>query len=211
MVIPAIPKILIVDDESINTRLLEMTLSDDYKTVVANNGLDAIRLVQEQKPDLVLLDVMMPGLDGFKACQIIKSDPESATIPIIFVTALDKQSEESQGLSLGAVDYITKPINPDLVKLRVKNHIELKSQRDLLRLQRDILERQKNDLEETLGRIKRLEGIISICMYCKKIQNEAELWEQVEKYITEHSDALFSHGICPDCFEEKLKSMSIGS
>lgn len=211
MTATTVPKILIVDDESINARVLVMTLGSEYETIVAFNGHDAIRIAKEQQPDLVLLDVMMPELSGFEVCRIIKSDEQSASIPIIFVTALEKSSDESQGLSLGAVDYITKPINPELVKLRVKNHLRLKLQRDQLKVQRDTLQRQKIVLEETLRRIKSLEGLISICMYCKKIRNEEETWEQMEKYITEHSDAMFSHGVCPDCVDEFRKSMSLKS
>lgn len=211
MTVTAVPKILIVDDEPINARVLVMTLESEYETIVAFNGHDAIRITKEQQPDLVLLDVMMPELSGFEVCRMIKSDEKSASIPIIFVTALEKSSDESQGLSLGAVDYITKPINPDLVRLRVKNHLRLKLQRDQLKVQRDTLQRQKAVLEETLRRIKSLEGLISICMYCKKIRNEEETWEQMEKYIIEHSDAMFSHGVCPDCVDEFRKSMSLKS
>lgn len=207
----AVPKILIVDDETINARMLEVTLEDEYETTIAYTGGDAIRLVTEWQPDLLLLDVMMPELSGFEVCRIIKSETASASIPIIFVTALDNLSDESLGLTLGAVDYITKPINPDIVKLRVKNHLALKFQRDELRQQRDTLERQKCELEETINRVKRLEGIISICMYCKRIRNEEKSWEQMEKYISEHSDAQFSHGVCPDCVDEFKKSMSRGS
>jgi DNA-binding response OmpR family regulator len=202
-----VPKILIVDDETMNARMLEMTLEGEYETMIAYTGDDAIRLVNEWQPDLLLLDVMMPELSGFDVCRIIKSETVSAAIPIIFVTALDNLSDESLGLTLGAVDYIAKPINPDIVKLRVKNHLALKFQRDELRQQRDTLERQKCELEETINRVKRLEGIISICMYCKKIRNEEKLWEQMEKYITEHSDAQFSHSVCPDCVDEFKKSM----
>jgi DNA-binding response OmpR family regulator len=202
MAIAGTPKILIVDDEPINVRLLELTLHNDYTTITARNGFDAIKLVKEQQPDLLLLDIMMPDLNGFEVCRIIKADKAFTTMPIIFVTALEKPSDESQGLILGAVDYITKPINPDIVRLRVRNHLELK-------FQRDTLVQQKNELEETLSRINRLEGIISICMYCKKIRNEEKMWEQMEKYITEHSDAKFSHGICPDCIEECTKSMAL--
>lgn len=206
MTTPETAKILIVDDDPINVRVLEMTLSDDYETIAAYNGHDAIKLIKEGSPDLVLLDVMMAGMNGFEVCSIIKSDEAYASIPIIFVTALTKTMDESKGLSLGAVDYILKPINTDIVKLRVKNQIELKFQRDLLKKQRDTMELQRNELEDTISRIKKLEGIISICMYCKKIRNEKESWEQMEKYITEHSDAHFSHGICPDCYEEFKKN-----
>lgn len=204
-----VPKVLIVDDETTNVRVLDMTLKDDYETIVAYNGNDAIRLVKEQKPDLVLLDVMMAEMNGFEVCKAIKADKEVASTPIIFVTALDKSADESEGLALGAVDYITKPINPDIVRLRVKNHLDLKFQRDQLQEQCGTLELQRNELELTLSRIKKLEGIISICMYCKKIRNEHELWEQMEKYITEHSDAMFSHSVCPDCCGEYRKTMGL--
>jgi response regulator RpfG family c-di-GMP phosphodiesterase len=195
-------KILIVDDEPLNVRVLEMTLQDHYAVSVAYNGHVALSLAQAEKPDLVLLDVMMPGMNGFEVCETMKADPELTDIPVIFVTALEKSLDESRGLSLGAIDYITKPISPDLVLLRVKNHLELKLQRDQLCRQRDLLALQKEELEESLRRIRRLEGILSICMYCKKIRSEDKNWQQLEQYVTEHSDARFSHGICPDCYKE---------
>jgi DNA-binding response OmpR family regulator len=201
------PKILIVDDEPLNVRLLDLTLCETYQTIIATNGFEAIRMTKELQPDLILLDIMMPDLNGFDVCRIIKADKSFASLPIIFVTALEKSSDESQGLTLGAVDYITKPINPDIVRLRVRNHLELKFQRDQLKEQRDILRRQKNELEETLIRVRRLEGIISVCMYCKKIRNEEKSWEQMETYISEHSDARFSHGICPECYKECMKNV----
>ncbi|HIJ94313.1 MAG TPA: response regulator [Desulfuromonadales bacterium] len=164
----------------------------------------ALSLAQAEKPDLVLLDVMMPGMNGFEVCETMKADPGLAGIPVIFVTALEKSLDESRGLSLGAIDYITKPISPDLVLLRVRNHLELKLQRDQLCRQRDELAHQKAELEESLRRIRRLEGIISICMYCKKIRSEDKSWQQLEQYVCEHSDAQFSHGICPECFKDAV-------
>ncbi len=193
-------KILIVDDEPVNLRVFEMTLKGQYEIITATDGREAMLKVQEARPDLVLLDIMMPVMNGYEVCEAIKADQELAAIPVIFVTALDKMLDESKGLALGAIDYIIKPVNPALLRLRVKNHLELKFQRDQLRKQRDLLARQKEDLEETLTRVKKLEGIISICMYCKKIRNEALDWQQIELYISSHSDALFSHGICPECF-----------
>lgn len=193
-------RILVVDDERINIQVITAALRDEYEIVPAQNGYDAISLLKEHKPDLILLDVMMPDLSGFDVCSIIKADASFADIPVIFLTALDTQEGELKGLELGGIDYLMKPVNFDLLRLRVRNHLELKSRNDLVREQRDLLERQKAELEMTLARVKRLEGIIPICMHCKNIRIDSESWQQLEAYITENSDALFSHGICPACF-----------
>jgi len=198
------PKILIVDDEPINIQVLERALDNKYDTFSANNGYDAIRLVKERKPDLILLDVMMPDLNGFDVCKIIKSDENFADIPILFLTAMDTISGEVTGLQLGGIDYLSKPVNFDLLNLRVRNHIELKKRSDFIREQRDIVNRKNEELEAALARVKRLEGIIPICMYCKKIREDNDVWKQLEQYICEHSEALFSHGVCPHCAEEQL-------
>ena len=198
------PKILIVDDEPINIQVLERALDNKYDTFSANNGYDAIRLVKERKPDLILLDVMMPDLNGFDVCKIIKSDENFADIPILFLTAMDTISGEVTGLQLGGIDYLSKPVNFDLLNLRVRNHIELTKRSDFIREQRDIVNRKNEELEAALARVKRLEGIIPICMYCKKIREDNDVWKQLEQYICEHSEALFSHGVCPHCAEEQL-------
>jgi len=194
--------ILIVDDEPINIRILSAALQSEYDVTPAYNGFDAIRLMKELHPDLIILDVMMPNLNGFEVCSIIKSDQDFAEIPVIFLTAMDSAEAETQGLELGGIDYLTKPVNSDLLRLRVRNHIQLKERNDLVREQRDLLARQKEELEEALGRIKRLEGIIPICMHCKSIRHDDSSWQQLEKYISAHTDALFSHGVCPTCLEK---------
>ncbi len=126
------PTILIVDDEAANISVLNRLLRDDYQILFAANGPDAIELALSQNPDLLLLDIMMPGMDGCAVCVKLKNDDRSKNIPIIFVTALGAVEHETIGLELGAVDYITKPINPGILRLRVKNHLELKAQRDFL-------------------------------------------------------------------------------
>ena len=95
--------------------------------------------------------------------------------------------------------YVIKPVNVELLKLRISNHLELKRQNDLIREQRDLLASQKSELEAAFDRIKRLEGIIPICMHCKSIRKDDASWVVLEKYIMDHSDAYFSHGICPGC------------
>ncbi len=125
--------ILIVDDEPTNIRVLLEILRPLYPLRVANNGETALQIVQsDTPPDLVLLDIMMPGLDGFDVCRKIKSNPNTATIPIIFITGKDTDQDEIYGFEVGAVDYITKPFKPVVVKARVKNQLELKNNRDVL-------------------------------------------------------------------------------
>lgn len=190
--------ILIVDDEAVNVQVFASALKGEYAILTALQGYDAITLVKEQHPDLILLDVMMPGINGFELCKVLRSEESFAHIPIIFLTALTTIEGELQGLEFGGIDYLHKPVNLDLLKLKVKNHLELKKRNDLIKQQRD-------QLEAALARVKLLEGIIPICAYCKKIRDDHEIWQQLETYITEHSEALFSHGICPECVEEQMQ------
>ena len=200
-------KILIVDDDPVNIGVLANALKGSYEICTAQNGYDAISLVKEQSPDLVLLDVMMPEMDGLQVCRLIRAEGAHADMPIIFVTAVDSLEGELQGLELGAVDYITKPVNLKLARLRIRNQLELKRQRNIVEEQNALLTRQKAELEATLGRVKRLEGMISICMQCKKVRAENDAWQQVEQYVGEHSDAVFSHGLCPACFAQQKERL----
>lgn len=128
------PTILIVDDSRDNVQVLASLFQADYAIKVALNGLEAIRIAETlPQPDLILLDVMMPVLDGHETCRRLKQVAATADIPVIFLTAMDQPDDEELGLALGAIDYIVKPIKPAIVKARVKNHLELKKLRDLLR------------------------------------------------------------------------------
>ena len=124
--------ILVVDDTETNIDILMETLGDDYDIRVALDGESALENVEEEKPDLILLDIMMPGMDGYEVCRILKDDPRTNDIPIIFLTAMADEQNEAKGLALGAVDYVTKPFSPELVKARVSNQLELKKHQDHL-------------------------------------------------------------------------------
>jgi diguanylate cyclase (GGDEF)-like protein len=127
--------ILVVDDEPINTRALGNLLKDEYRIQVSNSGEKALAIVGDDKqplPDLILLDIQMPGLDGYEVCRRLKEDPKTEGIAIIFVTARDAASDEEFGLKLGAVDYISKPISPAIVRARVNTHMNLKRKTDML-------------------------------------------------------------------------------
>ena len=135
--------ILVVDDTPDNLAVMSSLLRDSYKVKVAPSGERALQIIQSATPpDLVLLDIMMPGMDGFETIQHIKALPGCRDIPIIFLTAKSAIEDETRGLELGAVDYITKPISPPIVLARVRNHLELKTARDFLRNQNDYLEQE---------------------------------------------------------------------
>ncbi len=126
-------KILIVDDAPENIRILGELLRDKHTIMFARNGKDALRLAQSTpQPDIILLDVIMPGMDGYEVCQALKSDKKTADIPVLFITAQNNEKEESKGLGMGGVDYVSKPFRASLVQTRVDNQLELKKHRDRL-------------------------------------------------------------------------------
>jgi len=127
-------KILIIEDTLANIEILFKILQDEYDVFFAKSGADGVRIAQRELPDLVLLDIMMPEMDGFQVCALLKDDPLTSNIPVIFITALGRDEDEARGLAYGAIDYITKPISPAIVKARVRNHLELKRTRDLLQM-----------------------------------------------------------------------------
>jgi putative two-component system response regulator len=126
--------ILVVDDTSDNLSLMSGLLQDQYRVKLANSGEKALKAVQgDNPPDLILLDIMMPGMSGYEVCQVLKADPATRPIPIIFLTAMTSMEDEQKGLELGAADYITKPISPPIVLARVKTQLENKAMADFLR------------------------------------------------------------------------------
>ncbi|MBF0370413.1 MAG: response regulator [Magnetococcales bacterium] len=125
-------KILVVDDEPVNIELLAEILETDFQVIFATSGAAALKIASVQLPDLILLDIMMPEMDGYEVCERLKADDALKEIPVIIISALGGEADESKGLQSGAVDYITKPFNPTIVKLRVDNHLELKQHRDRL-------------------------------------------------------------------------------
>ena len=126
-------KILIVDDQAENIQILSGILNEQYTLHFATTGAKAIAVAQEQLPDLILLDLFLPDINGYEVCNSLKSEEETSEIPVIFVTVSDDCDDEAKGLALGAIDYMTKPLNPAIVRARVKNHLDLKRYHDLLR------------------------------------------------------------------------------
>ena len=125
-------KILVVDDEPNNLQVIRQILKNEYELLFAKDGLKAIELANQYRPDLALLDIMMPDMDGYEVCRLLKANPGTAQIPVIFVTALNDVSDEEEGFNVGAVDYLSKPVSPAIVKARVRTHLSLYDQNRVL-------------------------------------------------------------------------------
>ncbi len=167
--------ILIVDDEPNNIQLLGNLLKENgYNVEFALDGEKAFDWLDSKPFDLVLLDIMMPGMDGYTVCKKIKSDVSKRHLPIIFITAKTETDDIVKGFDAGGSDYITKPFKAPELLARVKMHVEMKI----------------------------LRGFIPICANCKDIRDNRGTWNQIEAYIQQHSAALFSHSMCPKCQDE---------
>jgi two-component system, cell cycle sensor histidine kinase and response regulator CckA len=166
--------ILAVDDEPVNIQLMIAALKDDYDILTALSGQEAIELLEEQIPDLILLDVMMPDVSGYDVCKIIKADERLVEIPVIFLTSLDSHDGELQGLELGGIDYLTKPTNFDLLKLRIRNQIVQKARNDLMKEQVVQLARQKEELAQMLVEQKQLNKLL--------LESDANLKESNDRF-----------------------------
>ncbi len=166
--------ILIVDDEPKNIQLLGSLLQTHYGVEFAMDGVKALEWIEAKPFDLVLLDVMMPGMDGYQVCQKIRSDPLKKHIPIIFLSARTETEDIVRGFEMGGTDYVTKPFKAPELLARIKTQVEMKV----------------------------LRGLLPICANCKDIRDDKGSWNRIETYIQEHSSALFSHGMCPRCMDE---------
>lgn len=216
--------IMVVED-NLETLMMMVNIlqKSGYRTLPTNSGEIALNAMASQLPDLVLLDIRMPGIDGFEVCRRLKADDRTSNIPVIVLSAEADRNERVEVFGLGAVDFVSKPFHQEELLARISTHLELwrlrghleKANRRLCQanslLQDEITERKKAEkennklileLQNALAQVKKLEGIIPICMYCKKIRDDKNSWNQLEQYITDHTDAHFSHGICPKC-EEK--------
>lgn len=192
---PEIVTILVADDTPSNIQLLDEILGSEYELLAAANGQEALETALQERPCLILMDVMMPVLDGFEACRRLKADPRTEGIPVIFLTALADAEALLQGFQAGGVDYVGKPFNPEELRARVAIHVALRQAQERER-------RLREQLEEALASVKKLSGLLPICASCKKIRDEQGEWNQMEVYITTRSEAGFTHGICPECAKE---------
>jgi sigma-B regulation protein RsbU (phosphoserine phosphatase) len=193
-------KILVADDDPVSRRMLEVTLGKwGFEVVVVGDGRSACELLREEgAPRVLILDWMMPEMDGIEVCRKLRQCEQMQTAYIILLTARGSSDDIVQGLEAGADDYVTKPF--DRGELRARLHVAER----VAGLQGKLADRVR-ELEDVLARLKQLQGLLPICSYCKKIRDDQNYWQQVEDYISEHSEAEFSHGICPDCYEKFVR------
>ena len=174
--------VLVVDDTPANIQVLMETLKDDYRIIAAVNGERALQLAtSDPPPDIILLDVMMPEMDGYEVCARLKADAMTRDIPIIFITAMSETQDETKGLELGAVDYITKPISPPVVTARVKSHLELKQAREILKNQNVILEQRVEERTKEVFELQQVEFDLRAAK--EKVENELNIAAQIQKSI----------------------------
>ena len=183
------PTILIVEDSPTNIQVLGRVLKDEgYELAIATDGKEGLKMALDLSPDLILLDIMMPVMDGFETCTRLKKYNQTKDIPIVFLTARGNADDIVAGFEQGAVDYITKPFNSHELLARVKTHITLQM--------------TIKKLKKALDEVKQLKGLLPICAKCKKVRDDEGYWQSVEKYISQKTDAKFTHSICPDCLKE---------
>ncbi|MCX7016680.1 MAG: response regulator transcription factor [Candidatus Sumerlaeota bacterium] len=190
-------RILIAEDDLTSRRLLEAMLTKwDYDVVVACDGAQAWTALQAPgAPRLAILDWMMPEMDGVEICRRVRQRDSRDPTYIILLTALSRKKDMATGLDAGANDYIAKPFDKDELRARVRV-----GQR-VVDLQGALADRVR-ELQESLAHIRTLQGILPICMHCHRIRNDQQSWERIERYIEGHSDAHFTHSLCPECLEK---------
>ncbi len=189
-------KVTIAEDDATTRRLLLLTLQRaGYSVEECCDGEEAWKKFQAgDAPPLVILDWMMPKMDGIEVCRRLKSLHGRPPSYVILLTAKGRKEDLIEGLNAGADDYLTKPFDPGelLARLRVGSRI--------LDLQ-EVLASRVHDLEEALAQVKLLQGLLPICSYCKSIRDDNNYWQEIENYVSAHSEAQFSHSICPPCYK----------
>ena len=190
-------QVLIAEDDRVTGEILARTLQRlGHETSVVTDGAQAWNtLSTARSPTLAILDWMMPEMDGPDVCRRIRQERPEANMYLLLVTARETRSDVVAGLDAGADDYIIKPFDPEELRARVAVGVRV------LALQQKLAERV-SELQTALSNVKQLRGLLPICSYCKRIRGDDQYWQQVEGYIAQHSDAQFSHGICPSCFQK---------
>lgn len=192
-------KILIAEDDPVSRCFLEVTLVKwGYEVSAACDGNQAWQVLQRDPPSMAILDWMMPGIDGAEVCRRIRAVQAPTPVYIIMLTAKSDKKDVVEGLDAGADDYITKPF--DRQELRARIGVGLR----IAGLQKNLADRVV-ELETALSRVRQLQGLLPICSYCKKVRDDQNYWQQVESYISKHSEVEFSHSICPTCYDSLVE------
>lgn len=193
-------RVLIAEDDPVSRRMLEATLVKwEYDVITTCDGAEAWQVLQSKDaPKLVILDWMMPRMDGLEFCRKVREVSSPQPTYVILLTARGQREDIVAGLQAGADDYVTKPFDRGELYARLQAGVRI------VELQSNLADYVR-ELEDALAQIKQLHGLLPICSYCKKIRDDRNYWRQVEDYVAEHSEAQFSHGICPDCYEKYVK------
>jgi CheY-like chemotaxis protein len=191
--------VLIAEDEAASRRLLEATLRRwGHEVEVTVDGDEAWAALQRPgAPSVAILDWMMPGVPGVEICRRLQAQGSPTPPYLILLTANAERAKVVEGLEAGADDFMGKPFDHD--ELRARLIVAMR----VVELRQKLAERV-SELETAISRVKQLHGLLPICAYCKKIRDDKNYWQQVEQYVSAHTDAQFSHGICPQCYEEIL-------
>ena len=194
-------RILLVEDERSAARMIAKGLREHgYAVDVVGDGASAIQRGSAMPYDIVVLDILLPVKDGLDVCRELRS--KGVAVPVLMLTARDAVDDRIAGLDAGADDYVVKPFDPEELRARVQVGVRV------LTLQERLAERVA-ELQAALSNVKQLHGLLPICSYCKRIRGDDQYWQQVEAYITDRSEAQFSHGICPACYvdlEQQIES-----
>jgi len=192
-------KLLIAEDDPLFRSMLRSLLEAEFELVEVADGLAAWEALRApDAPRLAILDWMMPGLDGPDICRMVRQSAELSGDYLLLLTAKQDLSNVVDGLEAGADDYITKPFRVQELKARVdvgRRVVELQS----------ALADQVHELQRAMARVRLLEGFLPICSYCKRIRDSRDHWQDLEPYLSEHSHATFTHGICPDCYQRIMQ------
>lgn len=196
-------RILVADDDRVSQTILRRTLEKwDFEVIAADDGDSAWRLLREESPSMAILDWMMPGLDGSDVCRKIREDDSLSRLYVLLLSSRGTRHDLVAGLQAGADDYIAKPFDPDELRARINVGVRV------LRLQHKLAE-QVSELQTALSKVRQLQGLLPICSYCKRIRSDTDYWEQIDTYVAEHSDAQFSHGICPSCMDRAMNDFDV--
>lgn len=189
-------RVLIADDDAIAAKILRHALERwGLEVIVAPDGERAWQIVQaDDTIGLAIFDWMMPGADGPTLCRRIRQWEARAHLYVILLTARTQRTDIVAGIDAGADDYLIKPFDPE--ELRARVHVGIR----IVSLQRRLRERV-TELQDALSKVKQLSGMLPICSYCKRVRSDENYWEQVDSYVAQHSEAQFSHGICPHCID----------
>jgi CheY-like chemotaxis protein len=197
-------RVLVVDDDPEVLLLTTSVLARaGYEVLEAGTGKGCLEAVRTHRPELVVLDVMLPDIKGGTVCRRIKSDPDLKGTFVLLASGVQVSSEhQAKGLNIGADGYIVKPISSKELVARVQAMERIKRAEDALREKEEQQEKLILRLQEALAEVKTLKGFIPICASCKKIRDDEGYWSQLEAYISKHTDAAFTHSICPDCAKQ---------